>query len=64
MASMRWVRPDLTTRANSTDFASKVDASRARPGSKASVIACTAAMWIEDGNTSFDDWEAFTSSLG
>ena len=28
------------------------------------MISRTAARWIADGNTSLDDWDAFTSSFG
>ncbi len=64
MASIRWVRPDLTTSANSADLASRDAASVSSPGISSSLTAWTAATWIEDGNTSLDDWEAFTWSLG
>ncbi len=64
MASIRWVRPDLTTCANSTDLRSSASARCSSAGIRSSVTAPVAAMWIEDGNTSLDDWLAFTWSFG
>ena len=64
VASIRWVRPDFTTSANSTAFASSEVASASSPGSSSPLTACIAAMWIEEGNTSLEDCEAFTWSLG
>ena len=61
---MRWVRPALTTPSNSVALVSSVDISWARAGIRSWLTACVAARWIEDGNTSLDDWEALTSSLG
>ena len=64
VASITWVRPDFTTVANSAAFASSEEARISRSGSRSEWIACTAAMWIEDGNTSLEDCDALTWSLG
>ena len=62
-ASIRCVRPLLTTSANSAALASSTSARWARPRiSTPSVLA--AAMCTADGNTSLDDWDALTWSLG
>src|SRR4051794_26266250 len=61
---MRWVRPLLTTSANSSALRAR-DASRWRSaGIRSRTIARVAAMWIAEGKTSFDDCEAFTWSFG
>ena len=64
MASIRWVRPALTTSAFSSALAGE-DAGRwSRAGSRSWVVATAAATWMAEGNTSFDDCEALTWSLG
>lgn len=64
MASIRCVRPDFTTSENSADFRSSEAARCSSAGIRSAVTAAVAAMWIDDGNTSFDDWDALTWSLG
>lgn len=64
VASMRWVRPDFTTSANSLALASRDAARVSRPGMRTVVAASSAATWIEEGKTSLLDWEALTWSLG
>src|SRR5664279_4290005 len=64
VASIRWVRPDFTTVANSADLASKDFARRSRAGISSLLADAVAATWIEVGKTSLDDWLALTWSLG
>ncbi len=64
MASIRWVRPDLTTVAHSTAFASRACSRCSRAGSRFRTTDSVAATWIDVGNTSFEDWEALTWSFG
>ncbi len=64
MASIRWVRPDLTTVANSRDLAASARARYSSAGSSAVVTWWATATWIAVGNTSLDDCDALTSSLG
>jgi hypothetical protein len=64
VASMRCVRPDFTTPANSPAFASSDSASTVRLGTSSLMRAPVAAMWIDDGKVSFDDCEALTWSFG
>jgi len=64
VASIRCVRPDLTTSANSRDLRVRAAARCSSAGIRSWVTAAVAAMWMEDGKTSFDDWDAFTWSLG
>lgn len=64
MASMRWVRPDFTTVANSAALRSRAAARWSRAGIRPAVTAAVAAMWMEDGKTSLEDCEALTWSLG
>src|SRR5262249_47034152 len=63
VASMRWVRPALTTLPNWAALLSNVDSSCSSAGMRSVQTASVAARWIEDGNTSFDDWEALTWSF-
>ena len=64
VASIRWVRPDLTTLANSSALASNASARWSSAGMRSRVIASVAATWIEVGNVSLLDWLALTWSLG
>ena len=61
---MRWVRPDLTTDLNCRCFFRSARASSSSAGRRSTSTACVAATWIADGNTSFDDCDALTSSFG
>ncbi len=64
VASMRWVRPDFTSPANSSALADRLRSRVARAGSRRSVTATADATWIEVGNVSLLDWLALTWSLG
>ncbi|CAM5463468.1 hypothetical protein SRIMM317S_00325 [Streptomyces rimosus subsp. rimosus] len=64
MASMRCVRPAFTTSANSVSLRSREAARCSSAGIRSRVTAAVAAMWIEEGKTSLEDWEALTWSLG
>ena len=64
VASIRCVRPALTTLSNSVPLASSVDIRWASAGMRSCTTASVAATWIDDGNTSLDDWDALTSSFG
>jgi hypothetical protein len=61
---MRCVRPDLTTSANECALARSARHRYSSAGSNTVCVWCAAATWIADGNTSFDDCEALTWSLG
>ena len=62
-ASIRWVRPDLTTSSNSAAFASSDCASRSSAGRRSLVSWSSVARWTAEGKTSLDDWPMFTSSF-
>ena len=65
VASIRCVRPLLTTSANSAAFASSDVGEVVERGQQIdSTTAAAAARWIADGNTSLDDWDALTWSFG
>ena len=64
VASIRCVRPDLTTSLNSSAFASRAVARWSSAGTRSRVVASTAATWIEVGKVSLLDWLALTWSLG
>ena len=64
VASIRWVRPALTTPVNSSAFWRKARARWRRAGTREPAISTVAATWMADGKTSLEDWDAFTSSLG
>ena len=64
VASMRWVRPDLTTSAHASAFASSATARWSSAGMRSSMSAPVTAMCTEVGNTSFEDCDAFTWSFG
>ncbi len=64
MASIRWVRPVLTTPSSSLARASKVAQSLCRAGSKVSRHCNTALTRMAVGITSLLDCPRFTSSLG
>ena len=64
VASMRWVRPDLTTPLNSSALRPREAARWASAGSRSSRRASATARWMAVGNTSLDDCEALTWSLG
>ena len=64
VASIRWVRPDFTTSANSAALVSNVAARWSSAGTRSCVAAAVAARWIDVGNTSLLDWLALTWSLG
>src|SRR4051794_39598926 len=61
---MRWVRPDLTTSANSSAFAARERSSCSRDGSSRSLATPSAARCTALGKTSLEDWPMFTWSLG
>ena len=61
---MRWVRPLLTTSANSSALRDSDSSRCCRAGMRSRTIAPVAATWIADGKTSLDDCEALTWSLG
>ena len=64
MASIRWVRPLLTTSANSSALRDSDSSRCCRAGIRSRTIAPVAATWMADGKTSLDDCEAFTWSFG
>ncbi len=64
VASIRWVRPDFTTPANSSALASNAAARWSSAGMRSRLTASVAATWIEVGNVSLLDWLALTWSLG
>ena len=64
VASMRWVRPLLTTSANSSALRRARPRGARRAGIRSRTIAPVAATWIAEGKTSLDDCEAFTWSFG
>ena len=55
MASIRWVRPDLTTDFHSRLFLRKALARWSSAGISSLTIPLVAAMWIAEGNMSLDD---------
>src|SRR6266540_3353663 len=61
---MRWVRPALTVVCHSAALVSSVDARWTSAGTRSVATATVAARWIDVGNTSLDDCEALTWSLG
>src|SRR4051794_27401775 len=61
---MRWVRPDFTNDANSAAFAVRASASDVRAGDSVCASSEATAMCMAEGNTSFDDCDALTWSLG
>ena len=61
---MRWVRPDFTMSRNSSAFFSSEVARTSRAGLRSFTSAFVTATCTEVGNTSLDDCEAFTWSLG
>src|SRR5699024_11770843 len=64
VASIKWVRPDFTTEANSLDLRSRASASWVSAGCKSLTNALVTATCTDGGNTSLDDCEALTWSLG
>src|SRR5699024_551998 len=64
VASIKWVRPDFTTEANSLDLRSRASASWVSAGCKSLTNALVTATCTDVGNTSLDDCEALTWSLG
>ena len=63
-ASIRWVRPALTVRTWARASRRSSACRWSRAGISCRTIIQQAASRSADGNTSFDDWEALTSSLG
>src|SRR6476469_6834143 len=61
---MRWVRPALTTSANSISLWPKAIARCSSAGTRSSTAAEVAAMRSALGNVSLLDWPALTWSLG
>ena len=61
---MRWVRPDFTTPAKASAFFSRETARWSSAGTRSFTRAAVTATCTEVGNTSFEDWEALTWSLG
>jgi len=64
VASMRWVRPLLTTSANSSALRESEASRCCNAGINVRTIARVVAMWMADGKTSLDDCEALTWSFG
>ena len=64
VASIRCVRPDLTTSANSSALRSSDCARWSRSGSSWLTVEAVAATWIDVGNTSLLDCDALTWSFG
>src|SRR5690606_11845060 len=62
--SMGCVRPDFTAVRYSSAWRVSAFCRCLRAGIRSLGTAPVAAMWIDDGNTALDDWEAFTWSLG
>lgn len=60
VASMRCVRPDLTTPAHSPAFFSSETASRSSAGTRSWVSAPVTATCTEVGNTSLEDCDMLT----
>ena len=54
----------MTTPANSSALAVSTEARCFSAGISSRTNSRTAARWIADGNTSLDDWDAFTWSFG
>jgi len=63
-ASIRWVRPALTTSAQSAARRRNVVARCSRAGITSVATASVAARWMVVGKTSLDDCDAFTWSFG
>src|SRR5262245_17286341 len=59
-----WVRPILTISAHSPALAPMASCSASTAGMSRSDVLTAAAMYIADGNESFDDWDMLTWSLG
>src|SRR6516165_2368218 len=59
-----WVRPILTMSFHSSAFAMMASRRPVTAGSNRPVTFTAAAMYIADGNVSFDDCDMFTWSLG
>ena len=64
VASIRWVRPDLTTPANSSALAASASPRIVRAGVRSSTTASVIATCMAVGNVSLLDWLALTWSLG
>ena len=65
MASIRWVRPDFTTVRNRRGASPQLALEVLERGEELRrSIDRTTARWMADGNTSFDDCDAFTWSFG
>ena len=58
------MRPDLTTSAHSTAFASNASARCSSAGTRSRTTPAVAATCTDVGNTSFDDCDALTWSFG
>jgi hypothetical protein len=63
-ASIRWVRPDLTTSVNASALACSDASSASSAGISRFVASSSAARCTALGKTSFDDWPMLTWSLG
>src|SRR5262245_9561550 len=59
-----WVRPILTMESHSLALAAIASCSAVTVGSNRSDVLTAAAMYIAEGNESFDDWDMLTWSLG
>ena len=64
VASIRWVRPLLSTSSNASALSEKASCSRSRAGSNSSCSARLAETCIAVGITSFDDCDMLTWSFG
>ncbi len=64
MASIRWVRPLLTTVSNSDALADSLSSRWRRLGTRAFTKLSVTAMWMALGKTSLLDCEALTWSFG
>src|SRR5882757_509226 len=63
-ASIRWVRPALTTSRQSAARRRSAAARYSSAGTTSLATASVAARWMVVGKTSLEDWEAFTWSFG
>src|SRR5262252_8154032 len=59
-----WVRPILTMSRHACAFAAIASRKAATAGIRRSLVLTAAAIYIADGNESFDDCDMFTWSLG
>ena len=64
VASIKWVRPILTTSSQAVALSIKAPCRRRRAGKSVSVTSTTTATWIAVGMVSLDDCDILTWSFG